>query len=78
MPKSSSDLRAERVETLLRSVNSGDYVSVVDTDNEYTPLQQASLDLLDALGYSGENVFLDLRFETNQSKRCNRPRGIVF
>ena len=65
MPKSSGDLRAKRVETLLRSVSSGDYESEVDTDNEYTPLQQASLDLLDALGYSGENVFLDLRFETN-------------
>jgi hypothetical protein len=65
MLRSSSDFRRERIDTLISSLSSGDYQSVVDTDNEYTPLQQAALDFLDALGYPWENVFLDLRYETN-------------
>lgn len=75
---SSRKSQKEQLSLLFRSIASGDYEGVVDTDNEHSLLQQAGIDFLDALGYSGKNVYLDLRFERHPRVSTELTRDEIY
>ena len=68
----------KQFDLVLRSLGTGDYQDVVDTDNEYSTLQQVGIDFLDVLGYSGEHVFLDLTFEANPRVTSRLGRDEIY
>ncbi|WP_147464977.1 restriction endonuclease [Halococcus sp. IIIV-5B] len=50
----------------------------IDTDHDESQLQQVAIELLDILGYGGDNVFLDLRFRTNPIARNIIKRSEIY